>query len=279
MTASLAKFPEGTSRRCSRRQEAPWSYRRSSASEEWQQAHEALLAKEKEATRARDALAAERRRQPMTEFSPDYEFEGPDGEVSAARPLRGPPPAAPLPLLVPARTASRAAAARCSPTRSARSPTCTRATPLLRSSRPPRRSEIEAYKQRMGWDDPVVHGRRRPSSRRRCGTTRVLRARRLPARRRPRLPHLRDAQPRRRGARQRLDLPRPDAARPPGGVGGLAARATADAAVPVVAPARRVRDLGHAGRDQLAPDLGLIDDLDAELLGLGGLARADVLAA
>jgi predicted dithiol-disulfide oxidoreductase (DUF899 family) len=49
--------------------------------EEWQRSHEALLEKEKQATRARDALAAERRRQPMTEFSADYSFEGPDGVV------------------------------------------------------------------------------------------------------------------------------------------------------------------------------------------------------
>ena len=48
---------------------------------EWQESHEALLAKEKEATRARDALAAERRRQPMVAISSDYEFEGPDGVV------------------------------------------------------------------------------------------------------------------------------------------------------------------------------------------------------
>jgi predicted dithiol-disulfide oxidoreductase (DUF899 family) len=48
---------------------------------EWQAAREALLAKEKDATRARDALAAERRRLPMVEYSPDYEFEGPDGVV------------------------------------------------------------------------------------------------------------------------------------------------------------------------------------------------------
>lgn len=48
---------------------------------DWQQSHEVLLAKEKEATRARDALAAERRRQPMTEISTDYELEGPDGVV------------------------------------------------------------------------------------------------------------------------------------------------------------------------------------------------------
>lgn len=60
--------------------------------EEWQRSHEALLEKEKAATRARDALAAERRRQPMTEFSPDHSFEGPDGanltlaELFAGRP-------------------------------------------------------------------------------------------------------------------------------------------------------------------------------------------------
>jgi predicted dithiol-disulfide oxidoreductase (DUF899 family) len=49
---------------------------------DWDQAHAALLAKEKAATRARDALAAERRRQPMTEFSPGYRFQGPAGEVT-----------------------------------------------------------------------------------------------------------------------------------------------------------------------------------------------------
>jgi predicted dithiol-disulfide oxidoreductase (DUF899 family) len=49
---------------------------------EWQVAHERLLAKEKEATRARDALAAERRRQPMVRFDKDYVFEGPDGRAS-----------------------------------------------------------------------------------------------------------------------------------------------------------------------------------------------------
>ena len=48
---------------------------------EWQAARDDLLAKEKEATRAGDALAAERRRLPMVEFSTDYRFEGPDGEA------------------------------------------------------------------------------------------------------------------------------------------------------------------------------------------------------
>ena len=59
--------------------------------EEWQRSHEALLTKEKEATRARDALAAERRRQPMTELSPDYEFEGPEGRLTLADLFQGRP--------------------------------------------------------------------------------------------------------------------------------------------------------------------------------------------
>jgi predicted dithiol-disulfide oxidoreductase (DUF899 family) len=48
---------------------------------EWKAAREQLLAKEKEATRARDALAAERRRLPMTRIDKDYAFEGPEGEA------------------------------------------------------------------------------------------------------------------------------------------------------------------------------------------------------
>jgi predicted dithiol-disulfide oxidoreductase (DUF899 family) len=49
---------------------------------EWLAGREALLAKEKEATRARDALAAERRRLPMVRIDKDYVFEGPDGKAS-----------------------------------------------------------------------------------------------------------------------------------------------------------------------------------------------------
>ena len=49
---------------------------------EWQAAHEKLLVKEKEATRASDALAAERRRLPMVRIDKDYVFEGPNGDVS-----------------------------------------------------------------------------------------------------------------------------------------------------------------------------------------------------
>src|SRR5262249_18776188 len=48
---------------------------------DWRRAHDALLAKEKEATRARDALAAERRRLPMVRLDKDYAFEGPEGKA------------------------------------------------------------------------------------------------------------------------------------------------------------------------------------------------------
>lgn len=49
---------------------------------EWQVAHEALLAEEKEATRARDALAARRRRLPRVHIEKDYVFDGPDGKAT-----------------------------------------------------------------------------------------------------------------------------------------------------------------------------------------------------
>jgi predicted dithiol-disulfide oxidoreductase (DUF899 family) len=49
---------------------------------EWLAARRRLLAKEKEATRARDALAAERRALPMVEIEKEYAFQGPDGVVT-----------------------------------------------------------------------------------------------------------------------------------------------------------------------------------------------------
>jgi predicted dithiol-disulfide oxidoreductase (DUF899 family) len=48
---------------------------------EWQAARDKLLVKEKELTRALDALAAERRRLPMVRVDKAYRFEGPDGPV------------------------------------------------------------------------------------------------------------------------------------------------------------------------------------------------------
>src|SRR6476619_168022 len=50
--------------------------------QEWQAAREQLLAKEKALTRARDALAAERRRMPWTTVEKAYAFDGPAAKVS-----------------------------------------------------------------------------------------------------------------------------------------------------------------------------------------------------
>jgi predicted dithiol-disulfide oxidoreductase (DUF899 family) len=49
--------------------------------DEWLVAPKDLLAKEKEFTRQRDALNAERRRLPMVKIDKDYVFEGPDDQL------------------------------------------------------------------------------------------------------------------------------------------------------------------------------------------------------
>jgi len=50
--------------------------------EEWEAARQVLLVKEKALTRARDAMAAERRRMPWLAVDKRYRFEGPEGRVS-----------------------------------------------------------------------------------------------------------------------------------------------------------------------------------------------------
>src|SRR5258706_7696432 len=49
---------------------------------EWTEALGLMLVKEKELTRARDALAAERRRMPWMAVEKKYEFDGPNGKAS-----------------------------------------------------------------------------------------------------------------------------------------------------------------------------------------------------
>src|SRR6201982_4129590 len=49
---------------------------------EWEAARQELLVKEKQLTRARDALAAERRRMPWLAVEKKYEFDGPKGKAS-----------------------------------------------------------------------------------------------------------------------------------------------------------------------------------------------------
>ncbi len=50
--------------------------------EEWETARRRLLVKEKASTRARDALAAERRRMPWMKVEKNYTFDSPKGKVS-----------------------------------------------------------------------------------------------------------------------------------------------------------------------------------------------------
>ena len=52
--------------------------------EEWLAARRRLLATEKEHTRSRDTLNAERRRLPMVRIDKEYVFEGPEGNVTLA---------------------------------------------------------------------------------------------------------------------------------------------------------------------------------------------------
>jgi predicted dithiol-disulfide oxidoreductase (DUF899 family) len=49
--------------------------------DEWLAARKELLVREKEMTRQRDELSADRRRLPMVEIEKDYVFQGPDGEA------------------------------------------------------------------------------------------------------------------------------------------------------------------------------------------------------
>ena len=198
--------------------------------QEWDAAREEMLVKEKELTRARDALAAERRRMPRMAVEKDYEFEGPDGKASLARPVRRAPPADRLPVLL------RPGHGRVPRARLRR---------LLVHGRPgvapvpPQRPRHHAgvrvagaaggdpaAEGQMGWDMPwftitddfdADHGVDEWH-----GTNAFIRDGRR------RLPHLLRRQPRRRAVRHHVELPRRDGARAPGGVGGLARGLPAD---------------------------------------------------
>jgi predicted dithiol-disulfide oxidoreductase (DUF899 family) len=52
------------------------------SAEEWNAARDQLLVEEKKHTRARDALAAKRRRMPWLAVDPSYKFEGPEGTAT-----------------------------------------------------------------------------------------------------------------------------------------------------------------------------------------------------
>ena len=126
--------------------------------QEWESAREQLLVKEKELTRARDALAAERRRMPRMAVTKDYRFEGPGRPGEPARPVRRASSAARLPVLLRAR-GGRLARARlhgCSFLADQVSHLAhlnSRDTSFANVSRAPQ-PDIARWKARMGWDLP-----------------------------------------------------------------------------------------------------------------------------
>lgn len=114
-----------------------------------------LLAREKELTRRRDELAAERRRLPWVPVDSDYEFDGPDGRVT-------------LPDLFAGQSQLVVYHFMFGPGWEEGCPICSfwadsfdgmpvhlahRDTSLVAVSRAPF-AEIEAYRQRMGWSFP-----------------------------------------------------------------------------------------------------------------------------
>jgi predicted dithiol-disulfide oxidoreductase (DUF899 family) len=126
--------------------------------EEWEAARQRLLVKEKELTRARDAMAAERRRMPWLAVEKSYRFEGPGGEATlldlfAGRPqlilyraffepgVHGWPDHACIGCSMVADQVAHVAHLNA------------RGTTLVFASRAPQ-SDIQRVKSRMGWDMP-----------------------------------------------------------------------------------------------------------------------------
>ena len=176
--------------------------------QEWDAAWEEMLVEEKKLTRARDALAAKRRRMPRMAVEKDYRFEGPDGPASLADLFEG------RRQLVVYRfffdpgmdSYPERGCGGCSFIADQVAHLAhlnARDTTLAYVSRAPQ-AEIQRLKARDGLGaDPVVHGHGR--LRRRLRRGRVARHQRLHPRRRRDLPHLLHQQPRRRGHGDHLE--------------------------------------------------------------------------
>ena len=200
-----------------------------------QTAREKMLVKEKELTRARDALAAERRRMPWMAVEKDYRFEGPDGEVSLLdlfegrrqlivyRAFYGPE----VTTYAEGGSYPERACVGCSFVADQVAHPAhlnARDTTLAFASRAPQ-AEIQGLKERMGWEH-IPWYTITDDFDKDFGVDEWHGHQRLHPRRRPDLPHLLHRRPRRRADGQHLELPRHDRARPPGGVGGLTRAAT-----------------------------------------------------
>jgi predicted dithiol-disulfide oxidoreductase (DUF899 family) len=130
------------------------------SSEEWARSREQLLAAEKEATRALDALAAVRRRLPMMKVVTTYTFDTPAGRKTLLELFEG------RPQLVVYQFMDNGPDAYC--------PGCTAFTDNVPAAAPARLAkrgitwvtvsnmplaQIETYKARMGWTLPFVSSR------------------------------------------------------------------------------------------------------------------------
>ena len=201
--------------------------------EAWEAARQRMLVKEKSLTRARDALAAERRRMPWMAVEKTYEFQGPNGKVSLLDLFEG------RRQLVVYRAFFEPGVFGW-PEHACRG--CSlgadqvahlahlnaRDTTLAFASRAPQ-ADIERLKARMDWKmpwytikDSVRHGLRRG---------RVARHERVDPRRRQGVPRLLHQQSRRRGDGKRLELPGHHRSWTSGKMGRLARGLSANRAV------------------------------------------------
>ena len=217
------------------------------SAQEWEAALDAMLVKEKEFTRARDALAAMRRRMPWTPVEKAYEFEGPEGTLSLLDLFQGRRQLIVYRAFVEPGVHGwpEHGCVGCSLMADHIGNLAhlnARDTTLVYVSRGSQ-ADIERMKARMGWDIPwytiVPASGQRLRRRLRCG--RMARHQRVHPRWGPRFPHLLHQRSWRRGVRQYLELPRYDRAGTSGDMGGLTSGLPADQASRMVVLARRIR--------------------------------------
>jgi predicted dithiol-disulfide oxidoreductase (DUF899 family) len=123
------------------------------SAEEWQRSQERLLSKEKEATRAADELAAERRRQPMTEVSTEFEFDGPEGRIGFLDLFEGRPQLILYHFWFPEDGDPCTGCSMVADQIAHLAHLHARDTSMALVSRAPQ-SQIQAYRERMGWEIP-----------------------------------------------------------------------------------------------------------------------------
>jgi predicted dithiol-disulfide oxidoreductase (DUF899 family) len=121
---------------------------------EFEAAHLDLLTKEKAATRALDALAAERRRQPMVKLASGYGFEGPDGPATLPDIFEGRRQLVAYHFMfAPGEQDVCSGCSSFTDNVASRAHLNQRDTTFALISRAPY-AELEAYRRRMGWDLP-----------------------------------------------------------------------------------------------------------------------------